>query len=105
MRPQNLKFPQVFHKFSVKGRDSNEIEEYRIQDLPEDLYETALELYAKDYLPDEILSTSRDILNNKIAFDEFMSFWRGALKEQLTLACFRDKDKNCKELVALIFSS
>lgn len=101
MRPENLKFPQIFSKFNAKDKASDKNIEYRVQDLPAELYETTLKLYEKEFFPDEVFCSSRRLQEKDFAFTEFIDFWRDALKKRLTLACFRNDGENDDELVAV----
>lgn len=53
--PASLKFPLVFHTFKAKNNESDEIIEYRIQDLPEEDYKRAVDLMVSDFMPEETL--------------------------------------------------
>lgn len=100
MRPENLQFPQTFYEFKAKDNKSDKIVEYRVQDLPEELYESALQLYLKDFFPDEVFCSSRKLQEKDFGFNELIDFWRDAFKNRLTLACFKNNGNN-NELVAV----
>lgn len=97
----SCKTPKIYYKFEAKDRDSDELINYRIQDLPEELYEMALELYVKEFIPDEILSSSRDVHKNPLAVEDLVNIWREVMKQRLILACFRDIDTENDEIVAV----
>lgn len=47
-------YPRVYLRFSARDQGSNDLVEYRIQNLPEDRFEDALEFYVDDqYLREE----------------------------------------------------
>lgn len=54
-RPETSEFPKIWSTFKAKDIDSDELVEYRIQDLPESRFEDAL-----DFLV-EILSKSEPL--------------------------------------------
>jgi hypothetical protein len=103
-RPENLSFPQIYYKFQAKDRDSDEIVDYYVQDLPTELYERAIELMVTDFLPDETMGTAQnvqEILKTKPeSVEEFRSVWRVFANEKLSLACFKS---GSNELVAVNF--
>ena len=101
MRPESLNFPQTFYKFNAKDKSSGEIIEYRVQDLPEELYDETIKLFMKDYFPDEIFASSRNFHLKQEPNNGLINLWRKTLKERLTLACFRSDDLNNSELVAV----
>lgn len=51
-RPDSIKYPKIWHTFNARDLNSNELVEYRIQDLPasrvQDAYDHLLENYIKD---------------------------------------------------------
>lgn len=95
------KTPTIYYKFKAKDKDSDEVIDYRIQDLPEELYEAALELYLKDFLPDEILAVSRGLHKKPSAVEDISKMWRSAMEQGLILSCFRDNDIENEEIVAV----
>lgn len=99
MRPENLQFPQTFYKFKAKNNKNDEIIDYRVQDLPEELYESALQLYLKEFFPDEVFCSSRKLHEKDFRFNELIDFWREAFKHRLTFACFKENGDD--ELVAV----
>lgn len=47
-------FPRVYLRFKAKDSDSDELVEYRIQDLPEEKFKDAIDFYTGDqFLRDE----------------------------------------------------
>jgi hypothetical protein len=104
-RPENLTFPQIYYKFKAKDRDSDEIVEYIVQDLPENYFDRAVELFVTDFLCDEALSSALNIASNKNAVDEFRVVWKLLLEEKLSIACFKsDSDELVAANVFLIKS-
>jgi hypothetical protein len=93
-RPAELAFPLVYHTFSAKDKESDQLVEYRIQDLPEDDFERAIELMARDYSPEESFSRCRGIVSDPEAFEEIRGFWRVALKEKLSIACYKNDESD-----------
>lgn len=97
-RPEKLSFPQIYYTFKAKDKNSENLIEYRVQDMPEEYFEQALEFMVKYFLPDETFCSSRDIPNKPSAVAEICEFWRDALKHRLSIACFRNDGSD--ELVA-----
>lgn len=80
----------------AKDKNSDNLVQYRVQDLPEEYYDETVAFMIKYFLPDETICSSRDVPNKPSAVKEFADFWREALKEKLSIGCFKN---NGDELV------
>lgn len=97
-RPESLSFPQIYYTFKAKDKNSDDVIEYRVQDLPEEKYEQAVDFLVTYFLPDETICASRKIPDKPKAIKDFRKFWIGAIREKLSIACF--KNDGSDELVA-----
>lgn len=88
-RPDHLSFPHVYYSFMAKDKNNDKLVEYRVQDLPEEYYDEAVAFMANYFIPDETFCSSRDVSNQPITIKEMKSFWKAALSEKLSIACFR----------------
>lgn len=52
-RPDRLEYPKVWHTFKARDLDSDELVEYRIQDLPLDRADEAYEHMIANFVRDE----------------------------------------------------
>ena len=89
-RPESLEFPTIYYTFKVKSRESDEVIEYRVQDLPDDRFEEALELMRTHFLPDESLCSSKGVPDDPHATKVFLDFWIDCMNKHLSIACFRN---------------
>jgi hypothetical protein len=89
-RPESLSFPQIYYKFNAKDKNSDNIVEYRVQDLPEEYFEQTVDFMVKYFIPDETLCMSLGISRKAAPIKEFSDFWMCALKEKLSIACFKN---------------
>ncbi|KAL7028453.1 hypothetical protein ACKWTF_005842 [Chironomus riparius] len=96
-RPVNLEFPHVYCIFTAKDRGSDVMTEYRIQDIPEDRYEEAVDMMANVFLPDEPLSDK--ILSNPESVKTLRVTWMRALQQRVSLGCYRNDGSD--ELVGM----
>lgn len=55
IRPKDIPFPSTWWTFKAKDLESDDLVEYRVQDLPEEYYDEALELMHKHFINDETL--------------------------------------------------
>jgi hypothetical protein len=98
IRPAHLKYPQVYHTFRAKDKDSDELVEYRVQDLPEEFIDEAVELLKMYFIPDEPLCIAADVPNSPDTIKIYCEFWRKILIDRWSLACFKGASN---ELVGL----
>lgn len=87
--PADLQFPLIYHKFTTKDKNTDDLVEYKIQDLPECDFERAIALMARDYSPEESFSRCRGVHKDEDAFEEIRGFWRVSLMEKLSVACYK----------------
>lgn len=52
-RPKTTEYPKVWHTFKARDLDSDELVEYRIQDLPLDRLDEIIEFMFNNYIVDE----------------------------------------------------
>lgn len=57
-RPDTVEYPKVWHTFKARDLDSDELVEYRIQDLPLDRIDEAFEHMLANYNQDEPIAQS-----------------------------------------------
>lgn len=55
-------YPNVWLKFQAKDSDSEELVEYRVQDLPEERFEEAIEHMLKYFIRDEPCCNNKGFL-------------------------------------------
>lgn len=89
-RPESLSFPHVYYTFEAKDKHSEKVVEYRVQDLPVEYYEQAVNFMVKYFLPDETFCASKEIPEKPSAVKEFCDFWIEALQEKLSIGCFKN---------------
>ncbi|XP_070498762.1 uncharacterized protein [Chironomus tepperi] len=100
-RPNNLEFPKTYYTFKSKSKDSDEIIEYRVQDLPDDRFEEVLEMIKVDYLPEESLCAGKGIHTDPKPTKFLCDIWTELMKSHLSIACFRNDGND--DLVAVNF--
>jgi hypothetical protein len=88
MTSGNLNSHQVYRTFKAKAKDSNELIDYIIQDLPETRFEEALDLYVDCFLPDEAMSISKNISNQPNSTKIFREIWLSFFQQRLAVGCF-----------------
>lgn len=90
VRPENVSYPKVWTTFLAKDLDSDNLVEYRVQDLPEDRFEDTVKYLLENYLNDEPFTSSKDLQDDPEALEEQKNFWRNHFKSKTTLVCFKE---------------
>ncbi|CRK88579.1 CLUMA_CG002402, isoform A [Clunio marinus] len=73
----------------AKDKNSDSIVEFRVQDLPEEYFEQAIEFMIKYFVPDETFCTSKDVMNKPSTLEHFKHFWQNTASEKLSIGCFK----------------
>ena len=94
----NFKENNIWHTFKVEEELNGDIQEFMIQDLPEERHKEALKFMLDNFLSDEPICKSKNVLNNNVALKEICELWENVLDQKCTLACIR---KDNLELVGL----
>ncbi|KAG5684454.1 hypothetical protein PVAND_013688 [Polypedilum vanderplanki] len=93
-RPASLATGTVYHTFQAKNKAGDAMIEYQIKDLPEELYEKALEILTADFATEETLCVAKNITANAAAMNEVCYFWHQTMKEKFSVGCFANDGSN-----------
>ncbi|XP_025834982.1 uncharacterized protein LOC112905884 [Agrilus planipennis] len=101
-RPDSIPFPTIWHRFKGQKTMSNgELPNFWVQDMPEDLYEVAIELMQKHFMKDEPLSRFSKAIDNPVCVGEWRELLNNVFKDRLALVCFMENpDTNKKPIIA-----
>ncbi|KAG4078556.1 hypothetical protein HA402_002670 [Bradysia odoriphaga] len=88
-RPETSKFPIIWKTFSAPDTSSEELVEYRIQDLPTYRFEDAIEHMAANYLKDEPMTFALNGSNDDQHRADYTLGWRSILAQKTVLVCFK----------------
>lgn len=94
VRPSSLSFPQVYHTFKAKNKAGDAEIEYRIEDLPESMFEEALKLLTTDFAPEETICVAKNITSNEAAMNEIRYYWHSQMKKKFSVGCFANDGSN-----------
>lgn len=64
-RPESSDFPRVWHTFMAKDTESDDLVEYRIEDLTESRIEEAIKMLVKFFCNDEPLCAALGMIRQK----------------------------------------
>lgn len=95
-RPESVPFPSVWLKFKARDVNSDNLIEYRVQDLTEDDFEVAFGHMKTHFLKDEVMNNAMELWKDEAAIADLYKIWKEMVKQRLSLACFRE---NSNEMV------
>lgn len=88
-RPDSVEYPKVWHTFMARDTDSDDLVEYRIQDLPperaNDAYEHMLGNYILDEPVGEVLGSAGDLIH----YEDYKMAWDPMVAQGMPLVCFK----------------
>lgn len=90
-RPDSVQFPQVWLKFQAKDLNSDELVNYRVQDLPLERYEDAIDHMCTHFIVDEPTSKSIGLSNDEHSVIETRTLYKAILNQNIALACFKER--------------
>lgn len=90
-RPENVDFPLTYSRFQALDCESDErVVEYRIEDLPEDRFEDAVNIIRDKHLIDEPMKSSKGVRDCPISVQEMIENLWNMLRQNISLVCFKD---------------
>lgn len=81
---------KVYHKFSVKDKESNEIVNYKVVLLLSKYFDESLDMLLKYYVKDETFCRSKRLCEKKEALEMCSEAWSVALEQHLSIGCFKE---------------
>ncbi|KAJ6638871.1 hypothetical protein Bhyg_11609 [Pseudolycoriella hygida] len=89
-RPDTIPYPNVWLTFEVSD-ENGELVKYRIQDLPIERAEDAINHMKTHFLTEEIECRARNIVNDEASVEDFVNIWRYAIHaDRLSLVCLKE---------------
>lgn len=95
VRPTSVPYPKIWHRFwardvTVLGNTSDQLVEYRVEDLTEDRYEDVLRHFTQHFIEDEPLAAHRGVPTDADAMEDQREFWRSCFNQKVTVVCYKD---------------
>lgn len=94
-RPDGLEFPTVYRTFASKVDHDLK---FRVQDLPEEYFDEAIEMIVKHFIPEETLAVSKKLAENEEALTIIRMFYKEAFNGKISIGCFKE---GTTELIAV----
>ncbi|XP_077284081.1 uncharacterized protein LOC143909783 [Arctopsyche grandis] len=98
-RPADVVYPSVWHRF--KGRRplaDGTIPSFRVQDLPEEMRDEAVDFMCAHFLLDEPTCKGTGIAKEPNSVEDIRNLWYHSLEAKLTLVCLRENPSNPEEV-------
>ncbi|XP_052866387.1 uncharacterized protein LOC128272593 [Anopheles cruzii] len=94
-RPATVPYPNVWWTFEAPDPDREDggLVKYRVEDLTEDRYEDAVQLYTDHFVDDEPLCAYARLRHDPRSYEEIVGFWKHCFQERLTIVCYKEGSK------------
>lgn len=109
-RPESSEFPKIWHTFKARDIDSDNLVEYRIQDLPESRFDEAVRMMSSAFCRDEPICEAYGALNicfffcksnsysfnftglanDPVAIEDQEVMWKSIVNQKSALVCFKE---------------
>ena len=89
-RPDSVEYPKVWHRFKARDLNSDQLIEYRIEDLVESKAEEAFQHMRENYLVDEPLRQALGGYDDIDHMKDFEHAWRSIIAQKMPLVCYRE---------------
>ncbi|XP_055609196.1 uncharacterized protein LOC129756362 [Uranotaenia lowii] len=89
-RSSDIPFPSVWHRFQAKSGTSDRQAWYVVQDLPEELFEAAVQNMTGPFSRDELMNRTLGFEQDTLAMNTIISQWREMVSQRLSLVCFEE---------------
>lgn len=97
-RPEGVVYPQIYKNFQVKSPDSDEIEEFIIQDLTEEFFDVAVDFIVENHAKGAVYHRAAGTLADESGLQKVRKNYRNAFEEKISLICLK---KDTREVVGL----
>lgn len=87
-RPKDSPYPKIYQTFKAKSLHNDELVEFHIQDLTEDHFEKAIEMFVEDFMPEETFQVAVDLAGKDFSAEAYEQEFSAAFKERCSLGCF-----------------
>lgn len=88
-RSDSVEYPKIWHKFMARDTISDNLVEYRIQDLPLDRVNDAYYHMLVNYIVDEPVAQVLGSANDLAHFEDYKLCWKPIVAQRMPLVCFK----------------
>lgn len=94
-------YPQVYSTFEVKVKDSDETEEFIIQDLTENFFDVAVDFIVENHARGAVFHRAANTLVDEKGIQRVSNMYRDVFKEKISLICLKKGNNDVAGLNAL----
>lgn len=89
-RCATIPYPNIWVRFTAQDSDSNQLVEYRVQDMVEDDFDKVFEFMKSFFFKDEPMNASVNLAEDLDAYTDIKIVWKNVLSQKLSLICYKD---------------
>lgn len=82
-------YPQIYSTFQVKVKDSDESEEFFIQDLTENFFDVAVDFIVENHARGAVFHRAANTLADEAGIQRVSNMYRNVFKEKISLICIK----------------
>ncbi|XP_055586721.1 uncharacterized protein LOC129739333 [Uranotaenia lowii] len=97
-RPSTIAFPSIWHSFKASDPYDGQPTTYRIQDLPPNRWDDAIDHMCEYFLRDEPICASLQLADDPVAVRELRAIWSKVVEQKCAVVCFKE---DSEEIIAL----
>lgn len=101
-RPESVSYPQIYSTFKAIVKDSNEVEEFIVQDLTEEFFDRAVEFIVENHARGAVFHKAANTLIGESGFKKVGESYRNGLKEKVSLICLKKETNEIAGLNVLV---
>jgi len=88
-RREGALYPQTYSSFQVKVKDSDEFEEFFIQDLTENYFDVAVDFIVENHARGAVFHRAANTLGDENGVQRVSKMYRNVFKEKISLICIK----------------
>ena len=100
-RPEGSPYPKIFSSFKAKAKDSDDFEEYFIQDLTEEYFDRAVDFIVENHATGGVLHRAAKTLSSPNGLINVRQKYRSIFEEKVSLICLKAGSQEIAGLNAL----
>lgn len=105
-RRDGVPYPQIYSRFKVKSNDdSNDEEEYFIQDLTENYFDFAVDFIVENHARGAVFHRAAGTINTDAGIELIRKNYRAAFEQRISIICINSKTNEVAGLNALYMAS
>lgn len=89
-RPESVVHPKIWHTFKARDINSDNLVEYRIQDLPLDRIADCYEHLLATFIADEPAGLALGCEDDPHVSDDYKQLWEPILSQRMAIVCFKE---------------